>query len=134
METETTPAPVLTPAQKRAATNAAKKAKLVQVGQTPAPKAPKAVLAPVFTEEEAPEHTVTECDPTKKVIHGQTHWITFTLPTGAVQKFAHKGKPKPADILAIHRAMMVRINRDAELKQQADERHQEAVRRMSANG
>lgn len=133
MSTETAPSPVLTPAQKRAATNAAKKAAQAAAGTPLSPKPAKAVLAPVFGAEEAPPHTVTECDPTKKVVPGQTHWISFTLPSGATQKFAHKGKPTKVDIIAIHRAMMVKINRDAELKRQADERHAEAVRRMSSN-
>jgi len=130
--TETAPAPVaLTPAQKRAATNAAKKAKLAQVGQTPAPKAPKAVIAPVFTEEETPEHTIEEVKPDKKMVFGHTHNIIFRLPSGETRTFAHKGKPKPTDILAIHRAMMVKYNREAELKAQAAERHREAMKRFT---
>jgi hypothetical protein len=133
MSTITEPTAPLTPAQKRAATNAAKKAKLVQVGQTPAPKAPKAVIEPVYAEDEAPAHVITECDPAKKVIFGQTHWITFTLPNRSTQQFAHKGKPKPADIIAIHRAMMLKYNRELELKAQAEERHREAMKRLSAN-
>lgn len=99
----------------------------------PTPKPAKAVLEPVFDVDEAPEHTITDCDPAKKVIFGQTHWITFKLPNGSTQQFAHKGKPKPADIIAIHRAMMLKYNRELELKRQAEERHKEAVKRLSAN-
>lgn len=93
--------------------------------------APKAALAPVFTEEDTPEHTVTEVAADKKVIFGQTHWIIFKTPNGGTQKFAHKGKPSKADIIAIHKAMMVKITRDAELKAEADERHREAMKRMT---
>lgn len=127
------PTAALTPAQKRAATNAAKKAALQPPATSPTPKPAKAVLEPVFDADEAPEHTITECDPSKKVIFGQTHWITFKLPNGSTQQFAHKGKPKPADIIAIHRAMMLKYNRELELKRQAEERHKEAVKRLSAN-
>jgi cell envelope opacity-associated protein A len=129
---ETTTA-TLTPAQKRAVTNAAKKAAQQAPATTTPNKPQKAVIEPVYTEDEAPEHVITDCDPAKKTIFGQTHWITFTLPNGATQMFAHKGKPKPADIIAIHRAMMLKYNREAELKAQAEERHREAVKRLSSN-